>query len=110
MNMPLMGLLGLLLLVAASPAAAQSGPRIDATQPPAASAAAIAREVGAHRLLRADGTTLMLSELRGKPLVVSLIYTSCSTVCPVSTQTLKASVAQARKALGTDSFRILTVG
>jgi len=109
MNMPLMGLLGLLLL-AASPAAAQSGPRIDATQALATSEAAIGREVGDHRLLRADGTTLMLSELRGKPLVVSLIYTSCSTVCPVTTQTLKSSVAQARKALGADSFRILTVG
>ena len=107
--MPLMGLLGLLLL-AASPAAAQSGPRIDATQALATSEAAIGREVGDHRLLRADGTTLMLSELRGKPLVVSLIYTSCSTVCPVSTQTLKSSVAQARKALGSASFQIVTVG
>ncbi len=111
---PFPGLAGLLLAGLLSfgpmPVLAQSGPRIDATQALAVSEAAIGREIGDHRLLRADGTTLMLSQLRGKPLAVSLIYTACSTVCPVSTQTLKSSVAQARKALGTDSFNILTVG
>jgi protein SCO1/2 len=94
----------------ALPAFAQGGPRIDATRALAISEAAIGGEVGDHRLLRPDGTTLMLSEFRGKPLVVSLIYTSCSTVCPVSTETLKSAVAQARKALGPAAFTILTVG
>jgi len=108
MKAPFHGLAALLLM--SLPAFAQSGPRIDAAEALAISEAAIGGQVGDHRLLRSDGTTLTLSELRGRPLVVSLIYTSCSTVCPVSTQTLKASVAQARKALGTDSFRILAVG
>lgn len=94
----------------ALPAFAQSGPRIDAAAAMAASEAAIGRELGDHRLLRGDGSTLTLSQLKGKPLVVSLIYTSCSTVCPVTTQTLKSSVAQARRTLGAESFRILTVG
>lgn len=110
MKAPFLGLAGLFLAAAMMPVFAQTGPRIDATQALAASEAAIGRQIGDHRLLRSDGTALTLSELRGKPLVISLIYTSCSTVCPVSTQTLKSSVAQARKALGTDSFRILTVG
>lgn len=114
MKAPFFGLFHLflagLMVAGATPALAQSGPRIDAAQALAISEAAIGGELGDHRLLRADGTTLMLSELRGQPLVVSLIYTSCSTVCPVSTQTLKKAVAQARKALGADSFRILTVG
>ena len=108
MKAPFLGLAALLLM--ALPAFAQSGPRIDATQALAVSEAAIGREVGDHRLLRTDGSTLTLAELKGKPLVVSLIYTSCSTVCPVTTQTLKSSIAQARKALGADAFRILTVG
>ena len=110
MKAPFLGLAGLFLAAAMMPVFAQTGPRIDATQALAASEAAIGRQIGDHRLLRSDGTALTLSEFRGKPLVVSLIYTSCSTVCPVSTQTLKSSVAQARRALGTDSFRILTVG
>ena len=112
MNKRMFGLVGVLglFLAAATPASPQSGPRIDATEALATSEAAIGRQVGDHRLLRADGTTLTLSELKGKPLVVSLIYTSCSTVCPVTTQTLKSSVAQARRALGEDSFEILTVG
>src|SRR5690606_17032887 len=49
-------------------------------------------------------------ELKGKPLVVSLIYTSCSTVCPASTQTLKEAVRHARATLGRDSFQVLTLG
>lgn len=110
MKAPFLGLAGLFLAAAMMPVFAQTGPRIDATQALAASEAAIGRQIGDHRLLRSDGTALTLSELWGKPLVISLVYTSCSTVCPVSTQTLKSSVAQARKALGTDSFRILTVG
>lgn len=108
MKAPFLGLA--VFLLGAFSAFAQSGPRIDAVAAMAASEAAIGTTMGDHRLLRADGTTLMLSELKGQPLVLSLIYTSCSTVCPVTTQTLKSSVAQARKALGAGAFRILTVG
>lgn len=109
MKLSAMGLLGL-FLAATVPAAAQSGPRIDAAEALAISEAAIGRQTGDHRLLRSDGSTLTLSQLRGQPLVISLIYTSCATVCPVSTQTLKSSVAQARRTVGADTFRILTVG
>lgn len=105
----LMGLLGLLLATAPQ-AAAQPGPRIDAAQALEISEAAIGRQTGDHRLLRSDGSTLTLSQLAGRPVVVSLIYTSCSTVCPVTTQTLKTSVAQARKSLGHDAFQIVTIG
>lgn len=91
----------------ASPSAAA---RIDATQALETSEAAIGGATGDHRLIRSDGTPMNLSELRGRPLVVSLVYTSCSTVCPVGTQTLKSSVAQARSALGDASFEVLTLG
>jgi protein SCO1/2 len=74
------------------------------------SEAAIGKSTSNHRLVQADGRTLMLSELRGRPLVLSLIYTSCSTVCPTGTEALKASVAQARKALGGEAFQVLTLG
>jgi protein SCO1/2 len=105
----LFGLMGFLFagLCAAMPAAAA---RIDATAALEKSEAAIGAGTGDHRLLRADGRPLRLSELRGRPLVVSLIYTSCSTVCPVSTETLRRSVAEARAALGADAFAVLTLG
>ncbi len=61
-------------------------------------------------LTRADGTTVRLSDYRGKPLVVSLIYTSCYHICPTTTQHLAKIARTARAALGTDSFRVLTVG
>lgn len=61
-------------------------------------------------LTRADGTKARLSDYRGKPLVVSLIYTSCYHVCPATTQHLAKVARTARAALGTDSFRILTIG
>ncbi len=61
-------------------------------------------------LTRADGTTVRLSDYRGKPLVVSLIYTSCYHICPTTTQHLAKVARTARAALGTDSFRVLTIG
>ncbi|HHH45880.1 MAG TPA: SCO family protein [Thiotrichales bacterium] len=72
---------------------------------------AIGRKVGDHRLVDAfTGRSFMLSELFGKPIVVNLIYTSCSTVCPVATQHLRDAVEQANAVLGPDRFTVLTVG
>jgi protein SCO1/2 len=91
-----------------TPIAASS--RIDAAEALAASEAAVGNVVADHRLLGADGAPLMLSQFKGQPLVLSLVYTSCSTVCPTGTETLKISVAKARKALGDNAFQVLTVG
>lgn len=57
-----------------------------------------------------DGRNVRLSDYRGKPLVVSLIYTSCYHICPATTQHLAKVVRTARDALGPDSLRILTIG
>jgi protein SCO1/2 len=97
----------LALLCTVAPAAAA---RIDPEAAIAKSESAIGRPVGDHRLVQSDGRPLLLSELRGRPLIVSLIYTSCSTVCPIGTETLKSSVAQARHVLGDDTFAVLTLG
>lgn len=61
-------------------------------------------------LTRADGSAARFSDYRGKPLVVSFIYTSCYHICPTTTQHLAKVVRTARAALGTDSFRVVTVG
>ena len=83
---------------------------IDAASAYATSQAAIGRQVGAHVLVDHRGTKLSLADLRGRPLVISLVYTSCATVCPVTTEHLRTSLVEARRALGQDSFAILTFG
>jgi protein SCO1/2 len=105
----LLGLAGL-LLAGLWPLAPAMAARIDATEALQKSEAAIGGATGDHRLLSADGQPLHLSELRGRPLIVSLIYTSCSTVCPAGTETLKAAVAEARRMLGDEAFAVLTLG
>jgi protein SCO1/2 len=71
---------------------------------------ALGRTLGNHRLVEARGAPLMLAELRGRPLVVSLVYTGCSHVCPMITQRLRQSVEQAQRLMGTDRFSVITVG
>lgn len=51
-----------------------------------------------------------LADYRGKPLVVSFIYTGCFQACPITTQRLAEAVLAARKALGDDSFRVASIG
>lgn len=76
----------------------------------AVSQQAIGRNLGDHRFVDAKGGTLSLAELRGKPLVVSLIYTSCSHVCPMQTQRLRRAVEDAQRVIGAERFNVVTVG
>ena len=75
-----------------------------------ASQAAIGRQTSDHVLVDHTGQPLELAQLRGKPLLVSLVFTSCSAVCPLTTSYLRDQVEKARNALGEDSFNILTFG
>lgn len=74
------------------------------------SQAAIGRAVTDRELLTSTGEPLRLQSLRGTPVIVSMIYTSCYHICPMLTQRLAEVVAVARGALGEDSFAVLTVG
>jgi protein SCO1/2 len=74
------------------------------------SQAAIGRQVGDYRFLDSNGRPVRLAELRGKPLVVSFVYTGCSQVCPATTQFLASAVKQAERTLGPGSFRVATIG
>jgi protein SCO1/2 len=71
---------------------------------------AIGRTLGEYQFAEARGVRLDLSELRGKPLVVSLIYTGCTHVCPMLTQRLRQAVEEAHRVMGTDRFTVVTVG
>lgn len=99
--------------LAALPVAAGPGPSEPQLEPAkvvALSEAALGRELRPHVLTDSESRPLPLGEYRGRPLVISLVYTSCSSVCPATTQHLLAAVRQARKALGTGRFAVLTVG
>ena len=76
----------------------------------AVSQAAIGNTVGEYQLLDQNGAGIAFSGYRGKPLVVSFVYTACSQVCPVATQFLKKAVGEGRGALGPDSFSVVTLG
>jgi protein SCO1/2 len=72
--------------------------------------AAIGRQLDDYVLWDAAARRVALSELRGRPLVLNFVYTSCSSVCPTIIQTLDSAVAAADQALGADSFAVVTIG
>lgn len=74
------------------------------------SQAAIGGSVGEHTLRDVSGQPFDLSQLRGKPLVVSMIYTSCHHVCPLITKNLADTVKIANDALGQGAFTVVSVG
>lgn len=103
------GLAVLVLLV--GPAAGAAAP-----QPPDREAAlAVSRSVlGAavadQRLVDGEGRAWRLSELRGRPLVINLVFTACTNTCPAIVQTLYRAVEAAQEVLGADAFRVVTLG
>jgi len=74
------------------------------------SQAAIDNQVGNYAFVDADGRALRLNEFRGKPLVLSMIYTSCYQICPMTTRYLSTVIEKARETLGTDAFSVALIG
>ncbi|HEU0225994.1 MAG TPA: SCO family protein [Steroidobacteraceae bacterium] len=87
-----------------------AAPAFDAGAALEASQAAIGREIGDHALTAADGSRVALSRFRGKPLVISPIYTSCYHICPTTTSHLARMAGIAASVVGEDAFAVLTVG
>jgi len=82
----------------------------DADSAVATSQAAIGRSLEDYLLYDRQGRPVKLSQYRGKPLMISMIFTSCHHVCPAITRHLATAVEAAREAMGEDSFQVLTVG
>jgi len=103
------GLLAILACVASAGAFAQAAvPDNDAAL--ATSQAAITRQLGDYQFVDQRGQAFRLSDLGGKPVVLSLVYTSCYHVCSGLTVHVRDVTKVARKALGPDSFTVLTIG
>ena len=93
------------LLLPATVAAGQDPRKVVET-----SQAAIGRDIGDFAFTDSTGREVRLSDFRGRPLLVSFIYTGCFQACPVATQFLLEAVKSARKALGDDRFQVVSIG
>jgi protein SCO1/2 len=102
------GLLIALLGLGANPAAAAMV--LDAKAALEVGQAAIGRQLGDHAFRDTELRAVRLSDFRGRPMIINLVYTGCSSVCPLVVQNLTRAVEVAQDALGQDSFRIATIG
>lgn len=104
--------LSLLLIapLATSATADVTAGRLDPKRAIERSEAAVGRSIGSYTLTGATGQPIVLSALRDKPVVVSLVYSACSSVCPLTTQRLIDAVGQANQLFGSDRFHVLTIG
>lgn len=75
-----------------------------------ASQAVIGQPLGGYTLIGSDGQPLRLDALRGKPLLISFIYTGCFQICPSTTRNLKLAVQAAERTLGTGTFNVVSIG
>ncbi len=103
-----------LLSLIATPADAQSktaaGADYDRGAALSHSQTAIGRTLGNHLFTDTSGNAVRIADYAGKPLLISLIFTSCDHTCPVTTRHLKKAVEAARELLDEDSFRVVTIG
>lgn len=74
------------------------------------SQAAIGNTLGEHDFVDQVGGSVRLSDYRGKPLLISFVYTSCYHICPTITRHLARAVKKAQDVLGENSFNVLTIG
>jgi protein SCO1/2 len=109
----ILALAGLLLASnGAAPAAQKTDatPGLDPQEALRASQVAIGQLVGDYVFTDRGGRRVRLSSYRGKPLVVSFVYTGCYQVCPATTRFLAKAVRTAQDSLGRDSFAVITIG
>jgi protein SCO1/2 len=90
---------------------AEDADRYDPDQALQLSQNAIGQTIGDYELLDEYGSIVKLrSDHAGRPMVISMIFTSCHHVCPATTKHQAKSVDAAREALGSDSFDVVTIG
>ena len=104
------GLLAIGCLLIGTVTPTHAGKSFDRAKALEASQAALGAKIGDYRFTDTRNRQVSLTQFLDKPLVVSLVYTSCADICPMVSETLADAVAVARDALGADSFRIVTIG
>ena len=102
--------LAALLLALAGTAAAEGVPRLDTRQALIDSQAVVGSVPADFTLLDRQGRPVRLSDYRGKPLLVSFIYTGCFTICPTQTRALHEAVRGLDRMLGPGQFAVVSIG
>lgn len=74
------------------------------------SQAVIGKKLSNHIFTTADGKQKTLNDFRGKPLVISMVYTSCYQICPMTTRHLSKVIEKARDAMGEETFSVALIG
>jgi protein SCO1/2 len=88
----------------------ESGTVFDYDRALALSQKAIGNQLSDHHLVNEKGETVKISDYRGKPLIISMVYTSCYAICPMTTRHLSQVIQKARKTLGDESFAVAVIG
>lgn len=105
---------GMLAVTAlAAPTADSTAPRASALDEDEAvrlANAAVGRVVPDFQLRDRSGKSVRLSDYRGKPLLVSFIYTGCFEICPTQTRTLYEAVKGLDNMLGPNQFNVVSIG
>jgi|TARA_B100000315_G_scaffold260920_1_gene327362 protein SCO1/2 len=76
----------------------------------ATSQSVLGHAIGDHQFRDSRGDPVSLRDFEGKPLLVSLIYTSCYHICPTTTRYLHEVVEKSRDVLGSDTFNVVSIG
>lgn len=102
-------------LTAAAFAIASIGAQAGVVAPDSAKAielsqSVIGTRVADYAFTDSRSRTVRLSDYRGKPLLVTFVYTGCSQVCPTTVRFLHRAIGEARSALGQDGFAVATIG
>lgn len=98
------------VLGAAQARAASEGATLESNAVLERSQRAIGITVGDYAFKAADGTPFTFARLRGRPVLVSFVYTGCSQVCPTTTRFLARAVAEADRTLGPGRYAVATIG
>jgi len=99
-----------LALAAIAFVAASAHATLDPDRAIAASRAAVGSTPAPAAFTDTQGRRVTLADFRGKPLVVSFVYTGCSQVCPTTTRFLAGAVREARAVVGADAFHVVSIG
>lgn len=105
---PWLALVGVALCTGQSFAATPVG--LDQAAALRTSQAVIGNVIGDFVFLDRENRPVRLSLYRGKPLLVSFIYTGCFQVCPLTTRSLQSAIEAGRDVFGTSQFNVVSIG
>lgn len=93
-----------------NPNSSQMITTLDEKEALAKSQKAIGNMVKDFALLNRDRSPVRLADYRGKPTLVSFMYTGCFQVCPTTTKNLQKAVEGLVNKVGADRFNIVSIG